>query len=106
MAKIIKMGTMKADELIYDFNRTHYKGTTLYDVYGSFSRKKMESWEQIRRTCEELNGWNLHITGASSHQYSCMYAFKNEDGNIVLRKETSANTYDLILTPEEYDRVC
>lgn len=107
MAKIIiNIGTKKADELIYDFNRIHYKGVTLYDAYGSFSRKKMESWEKIRRTCEELNGWNLHITGASSHQYSCMYAFKNEDGNIVLRKETSVNTYDLILTPEEYYRVC
>lgn len=69
-------------------------------------KRKMESWEKIRQTCNELNGWNLHITGASSHQYSCMYAFENEDGNIVLRKETSANTYDLILTPEEYDRVC
>lgn len=105
MAKI-NAGTKKAEELIYDFNRTYYKGVTLYDVYGTCSARKRSSWEQIRRTCEELNGWNLHITGASSHQYSCMYAFKNEDGNIVLRKETSANTYDLILTPEEYDRVC
>jgi hypothetical protein len=106
MAKIIKIGTKKADELIYDFNRTYYKGVTLYDVYGTCSAKKRSSWAQIRRTCEEPNGWNLHITGASCHQYSCMYAFKNEDGNIVLRKETSCNTYDLVLTPEEYDRVC
>lgn len=106
MAKIIKIGTRRAEELIYDFNHTYYKGVTLYEVYGTCSAKKRSSWEKIRRTCEELNGWNLHITGASSHQYSCMYAFKNEDGNIVLRKETSANTYDLILTPEEYDRVC
>jgi len=102
----VNNGTQKAKEMIWDFNHKHYKGESLYDVYGSFSRKKMESWESIRRTCNELDGWNLHITGASCHQYSCMYAFKDEDGNIVLRKETSCNTYDLVLTPEEYDRVC
>ena len=102
----VNMGTKKAEELIYDFNHKHYKGTSLYDVYGRCSKAKVESWEKIRRTCDELKGWDLHITGASAHTYSCMYAFKNDDGNIVLRKETHANTYDLILTPEEYDRVC
>lgn len=103
---VVKMGTKKAEELIYDFNRRYYKGETLYEVYGRCSSAKVNSWERIKRTCGELKGWNLHITGASSHQYSCMYAFKNEDGNIVLRKETSCNTYDLEMTPEEYDRVC
>lgn len=102
----INAGTQKAEEMIHSFNYRHRKGESLYDVYGNVSKAKMESWEKIRQTCNELNGWNLHITGAGSYQYSCMYAFKNDDGNIVLRKETSANTYDLILTPEEYDRVC
>lgn len=104
MATIVKIGTKKAEELIYDFFHTYYKGTTLYEVYGTCSAQKRSSWEQIRRTCEELNGWNLHITGASSHQYSCMYAFQNENGDVVLRKETSANTYDLIISPEEYNQ--
>ncbi len=98
----VNMGTKKAEELIYDFNHKHYKGTTLYDVYGRCSKAKVESWEKIRRTCDELKGWDLHITGASCHQYSCMYAFYNESGNIVLRKETSCNTYDLEMTLDEY----
>lgn len=106
MATNVKMGTKRAEELIYDFNRRYYKGETLYEVYGRCSSAKINSWERIKRTCEELKGWDLHITGASSHQYSCMYAFKNDDGNIILRKETSANTYDLVLTPEEYAKVC
>lgn len=106
MATMVKMGTKKAEELIYDFNHRYYKGVTLYDVYGTCSAKKRDSWEQIRRTCEELQGWNLHITGASCHNYSCMYAFYNEKGNVVLRKETSCNTYDLEMSKTEYVEVC
>jgi hypothetical protein len=106
MATVVKMGTKKADEMIHDFNRTYYKGESLYDCYNSCSKDKRESWEKIRKTCNDLQGWNLHITGASSHQYSCMYAFYNEAGNVVLRKETSANTYDLEMSREEYVDIC
>lgn len=102
MATAVKMGTKKAEELIYDFGHRHYKGRTLYQVYDHYSREKSDSWEKIESTCNKLKGWNLHITGASCHQYSCMYAFKNERGNIVLRKETRNSTYDLEMTPDEY----
>ena len=104
----VKYGTRKADELIYDMFRTYYKGTTLYEVYDRASSAKVKSWELIKRECARLNGERLHITGASCHQYSCMYAFPiiNEDtGEIekmILRKETSANTYDLEMPIEEY----
>lgn len=104
MATIVNMGTKRAEELIHDFGHLHYKGATLYQVYGHCSREKIDSWEKIRKTCSDLNGWNLHITGASCHQYSCMYAFKTAEGNIILRKETSKNTYDLEMTVEEYNR--
>lgn len=108
---VVKMGTKKAEELIYDFNRRYYKGETLYDVYGSCSKDKRDSWEKIRRTCESLNGWNLHITGASCHTYSCMYAFQHIDPDtgkvfVVLRKETRSNTYDLYMPMAEYEKVC
>lgn len=112
MATRVNIGTKKAEELIYDFNRKYYKGTSLYDVYQSCSMAKAHSWEQIKSTCNRLNGWNLHITGAGSHNYSCMYAFNRTDeetGEIIgvtLRKETKGNTYDLELTTEEYDEMC
>ena len=102
MAIKINMGTKKANELIYDFTHYYHKGVTLYDVYDNYSSDKRDSWKKIKKTCDELQGWNLHITGASCHQYSCMYAFKNENGNIVLRKETRKNTYDLEMSNEEY----
>ena len=107
MVKVNK-GTKKAEELISDMFRSYYKGRTLYECYGRCSKAKRDSWEQIVRDCKELNGENLHITGAGSHQYSCMYAYpviNEETGEItdtVLRKETSCNTYELTMPIDEY----
>lgn len=107
----VNMGTKKAEELIYDFNRRYYKGVTLWDCYKSVSSDKARSWRDIERECDRLNGWNLHITGASCHQYSCMYAFQHIDEEtgevfVVLRKETVGNTYDLYMPMAEYERRC
>ena len=108
MATKVNFGTQRASNMILDFNKQYYKGVTLYDVYKSCSNKKVQSWEAIKRECEDLNGWNLHITGAGSHNYSCIYAYQiadETDGQpkIVLRKETVGNTYELYLTPEQYE---
>lgn len=105
MATKVNLGTKRADEMIHDFNRTHYKGTSLYDVYGRVSKDKRDSWEKIVQECRDLEGWDLHITGASSYSYSCMYAFYNEVGNIVLRKKTVGNTFDLEIAKEKYDEL-
>lgn len=108
MATRVNKGTKKAEEMIHDHKRRHPKGTSLYDVYGSVSKAKVDSWEKIREECRELNGRNLHITGAGSHQYSCMYEYDHLDEitgeilGIVLRKETVGNTFELELTYDEY----
>lgn len=109
MATKVNLGTQRAKQMILEFNRKYYKGETLYDVYKSCSSAKVKSWEKIKRECEELDGWNLHITGAGSHNYSCIYAYQviNEDTGevgVVLRKETVGNTYELFLTMDEYER--
>lgn len=108
MATKVNMGTQRAYGMIADFNRKYYKGETLYDCYKSVSSAKVRSWEAIKRQCEELNGYNLHITGAGSHMYSCIYAFDQIDDNtgellsVTIRKETAGNTYDLVLTVDDY----
>lgn len=107
---MVNRNTKMAEGLIRDMFSTYYKGKTLYDVYGRCSAKKRNSWEAIRRQCEELNGENLHITGAGSHFYSCIYAYPitdEETGEItdmVIRKETASNTYELKLPIEEYNQ--
>lgn len=107
MAKV-NMGTKKAEELIYDMFHYYYKGVTLYDCYGKCSKKKRDSWEAIRRDCELLNGERLHIVGANCYNYSCVYAYpviSEETGEItdmVIRKETHGNTYELTMPIDEY----
>lgn len=103
----VNPGTKKAQELIYDMFRSYYKGRTLYDCYGSCSSAKVRAWEDIKRQCEELDGENLHITGAGSHFFSCIYAYPiiDENGEItdmVIRKETASNTYELTMPIDEY----
>lgn len=106
----VNNGTKKAEELIHDMFRSYYKGKTLYDVYSRCSSKKVQSWEAIKRECERLDGENLHITGAGSHFYSCIYAYpviNPETGEItdmVIRKETASNTYELTMPIDEYER--
>ena len=89
---------------------TYYKGRRLEDVYGSCSSAKWRAWHDIERQCCELQGENLHITGAGSHFFSCIYAYPiidSESGEIlemVIRKETASNTYELRLPIDEYMR--
>ena len=106
----INYGTKKAEELIHDMFHSYYKGRTLYDCYGSCSSAKQRAWEDIRRQCDELGGENLHITGAGSHFFSCIYAYPIIDAetgeitDMVIRKETASNTYELTVPIDEYTR--
>ena len=104
----VNRGTRKAQELMYDMFHSYYKGKTLYDCYGKCSSAKQRAWDDISSQCRELNGENLHITGAGSHFFSCIYAYPiiDENGEItdmVIRKETASNTYELTLPIAEYE---
>lgn len=106
----VNPGTKKAQELIHDMFGSYYKGRTLYEVYGRCSSAKQRAWEDIKRQCAELDGENLHITGAGSHFFSCIYAYPIIDAetgeitDMVIRKETASNTYELKLPAKEYFR--
>lgn len=110
MATMIKYGTKAGEDLIHDMNYRHPKGETLYEVYGSVSAKKRDSWEKIRKDCEYLKGRRLHIIGASSYGYSCIYAYPiydHRDGSIIsmmIRKQTKASTYEMEMPIDEYDK--
>lgn len=100
----VNSSTKQGREIVYDFFRKYWKGTTLFDVYTKPSAEKIATWRQIENDCCVLNGWNLHITGASCYFYSCVYAFR-EDDIVIIRKETHGGTYDVALTEAEYVEV-
>lgn len=107
MATVIKYGTKAGEALICDMNKRYYKGKTLYECYGSVSAKKRNSWEEIVAECGRRHGEKLHITGAGSHFYSCIYAYPvvAENGVItdfVIRKHTKANVYEMTMPIDDY----
>ena len=107
----VNPGTRKAQELIHDMFHTYYKGRRLEDCYSSCSSAKWRAWHDIENQCYELNGEDLHITGAGSHFFSCIYAYPitdKETGEVtdmVIRKETASNTYELKLPVSDYIKV-
>lgn len=108
MATMIKYGTKKAEELIHEMNYRRHDGNTLYEVYGRVSKKKRDSWQKICSDCTYLRGEKLHIVGASSYSYSCMYAYPIYDHrteeviSMMLRKETAGNTYEMEMPIADY----
>ena len=102
MSTKVNLGTKKADEMIHDFLHYHHKGKTLWECYKSVSSEKAESWNKIERESKERNGFNLHITGANCYYYSCIYAYQNEDDNMVIVKHTPGNVFELELEPGDY----
>lgn len=111
MATMIKYGTKLGESLIHDMNYYRHDGDTLYEVYGKPSKKKRDSWEKIRRDCEYLKGRHLHIIGASSYSYSCIYAYPvydfrdNSIISMIIRKETSGSTYEMEMPLDDYERL-
>lgn len=108
MSTWVRPETKKAYELMHDISHKYYKGETLYECYGRPSLAKIKSWEKIKEDCNYLNGEHLHVTGAGSHMYSCIYAYpivNHKTGEVIsmiIRKETSKNTYELELPINEY----
>lgn len=108
MAKMIRYGTKAGEGLIHDMNYINPKGKTLYEVYGSVSSEKVRSWERIRKDCDYLRGEKLHIIGAGSYNYSCIYAYPIIDhrtGEIIsmmLRKHTKNNVYEMEMPIKDY----
>lgn len=109
MATMIKYGTKTGESLVHDMNYHRHDGDTLYQVYGRVSAKKRESWEKIVANCNYLKGEKLHIIGASSYNYSCIYAYPIIDHrteeviSMMLRKETASNTYEMEMPIDEYN---
>lgn len=108
MPTTIKYGTKMGESLIHDMNYRRHDGNTLYEVYGRVSKKKRDSWQQICSDCTYLHGEKLHIVGANTYNYTCMYAYPvvseelGEVVSMVLRKETAENTYDMEMPIEAY----
>lgn len=96
MSKIIKAGTKQAEQML---RRASYnEGRTLYEVYGSVSRAKVNAMDDCLRWYNEDNGKNFRIVSHNSFSFSVAWDFdyvNPETGEVIpaTRIETSQNSY-------------
>ena len=68
--------------------------TKLEDVYGRYSAAKARAFEYCERLCDELNGYDLCITGHNSMAFSVGFEFPHpETGEVCLAKITKDYNY-------------
>ena len=50
---------------------------SLFDVYGSFSKRKRDAWEYCKRLCKQNDGIWLKVLGANSNFFSAAFMYDN-----------------------------
>ena len=63
--------TKKAQRLIENYE--NYEGLELWDVYGSHSYRKEQSYNDIKELVKRANGWGLCITSHCTCFYTCAF---------------------------------
>lgn len=73
--------------------------TELYYVYGSFSRAKVNAWENCKKVCREYEGKGLRILSHNPWQFTAGFLFTDkETGKKKIAKITKSgvSVYDYI----------
>ena len=69
-------------------------GTTLRNVYTTFSQEKEDAYYDCLREKVEDNGDNFHICSASTYQFTVAWEYTNEEtGEVMTKVKTAKNTY-------------
>jgi hypothetical protein len=89
MTKLNK-GTQRAKRFIDSYNRA--TGTTLSDIYGSYSSTKAQAERDCRERMAQLNAHDFRMMSGNSFAFTCGYRTET-----TLYVETSSNTYAIEL---------
>ena len=91
--------TKVAQQKIENYRRA--TATELWDVYGSFSKGKVNAYKYCKELQEEYNGYDFRICGANSHQFSAGFLYRDGDGIEHLMYITKSQNHDIRLDEEE-----
>lgn len=100
----IKNTTKKALGIMNDLLYRGYDD--IYSAYGRPSYYKVNAWREIEERARATSGYNhdLHIVGASSHFFSTVYSYTEEDGTLCIVKDTHANTFIIKVPAEDIEK--
>lgn len=90
--KFIKGSSKKGQSLIASADR--YEGTTLADIYKSYSAEKLKEYNRCRRICIEEGGKDFHITGHNTYTFDVAWVRPNGD----IRIETKCSSYAVFIS--------
>lgn len=63
----------------------YWKGYTLADVYGRWSRAKQNAYDYCKRMCDNLDGWDFCITGSNCTCFTVMFDFEHPETGALMR---------------------
>lgn len=71
----------RAAENIDTYNRSN--SYDLYDVYGTFSRAKVNAWNYCRRICYENNGSGLKVINHNTFIFTAGFTFTDPETGVI-----------------------
>lgn len=63
----------------YAYNHPAYTYDDIYSAYSRPSANKIRAWDHCKELCRSLKGYALRITGKSSHAFSAVFKFNDEE---------------------------
>lgn len=90
------MLTREQERMLTNWQRA-YGQDTLYHIYKTPSRKKVEALEEIKKEMKENNGHSLRVFNGNTFQYSCAYLYIDTCYNMHMVYHTATNKRDFIL---------
>lgn len=75
----MKKSTQRAQSFIRRYK--FYKEKDIDNIFKAYSRPsqaKVDAYNEIEKEMKEVGGYNMVITGAGQHLFSCAYRLKND----------------------------
>lgn len=93
--RVVKKNSVMGQKIIDAYD--NYEGVDLWDVYGSFSKRKESSLRWCRNRMYELKGYGLVITSHNIFQFTCAFEFVHTDYKRYIAYFTRDNNYVVCL---------
>lgn len=62
-----------------------YKGSTLFDVYGTYSSAKARAYEYCRELCSKYDGENFYISSSNAFCFTIAFRFNKPDSGELMQ---------------------
>lgn len=83
----------KADSFCYRF--TNGEGKDIFDVYERPSNAKVQAFEECRKKCAGMGGYNLGIISHNTFGFTCGWLTMDATGKFTLHVKTPNNYYEM-----------